>query len=138
MYKFDTASVFGSYIKQLLHGFHLPTYRVYTIEQARYRQKIEQELNNLAIQISKTKVLIKTKSGPEKEALIELLAELEAHQKELNDNKEINVLSSYIRTDGEHYPNSQNWRQQPTTYPKVMTYIPYIKDGVIQEYIDGK
>ena len=138
MYKFDTASVFGSYIKQLLHGFHLPTYRVYTIEQARYRQKIEQELNNLAIQISKVKVLIKTKSGPEKEALIELLAELEARQKELNDNKELNVLSSYIRTDGEHYPNSQNWRQQQTTYPKVMTYIPYIKDGVIQEYIDGK
>lgn len=138
MYKFDTASIFGGYIKQLLHGFHLPTYRVYTREQAIYRQKIEQELNNLSILINKVKVLIKIKSGDEKRALKEQLADLEAAQEELSANKELNVLSSYIRTDGEHYPNSQNWRQQPTTYPKVMTYIPYIKDGTIQEYIDGK
>ena len=138
MYKFNTASVFGGYIKQLLHGFNLPTYRVYTREQAIHSQKISQELNNLAILISKARVLIKTQSGANKEGYKEILKELETKQRELTADKEINVLSSYIRTDGEHYPNSQNWRQQPTTYPKVMTYIPYIKDGMIQEYIDGK
>lgn len=145
MYKFDTSSMFGSYIKQLLHSFNLPTFRVYTKEQALYKQKREQELNKISLDVSKVKTILKRYTGvtegstaaADRDGYREILNDLEAKQRELIATKELNVLSSYIRDDGNHYPNSINWRQQATSYPEVMTYIPYIKDGSIQEYING-
>lgn len=145
MYKFDTSSMFGSYIKQLLHSFNLPTFRVYTKEQALYKQRTEQELNKITLDISRVKTILKRYAGvaegtPEaadRDGYKDILEKLETRQQELSANRELNVLSSYIRNDGNHYPNSLNWRQQATSYPEVMTYIPYIKDGTIQEYING-
>lgn len=116
MYKFDTSSMFGSYIKQLLHSFNLPTFRVYTKEQALYKQRTEQELNKITLDISRVKTILKRYAGaaegtPEaadRDGYKDILEKLETRQQELIANRELNVLSSYIRNDGNHYPNSLN------------------------------
>jgi hypothetical protein len=41
MFKFNSDNIFTGYIKQLLHDFNLPKYRVYTKEQAEYAANYE-------------------------------------------------------------------------------------------------
>lgn len=136
MYKFDSSSIVGNYIKQLLHSFHLPTYRVYTKEQERYNQKIEAEIQQLQLEVGKVSILLKREViDKEKQELEEKLSLLKEQIYLLENSKELNVFSTFYRDDSEVYPNSKNWRQQQVQYPKVMTYIPYIKDNMIQEYI---
>ena len=39
MEKFNNSSLFTGYLKQLLHNFNLPTFKVYTREDAEYKNK---------------------------------------------------------------------------------------------------
>ena len=39
MFKFENTHIFTGYVKQLLHDFNLPKYRVYTSDFAKYKEE---------------------------------------------------------------------------------------------------
>lgn len=80
MEKFNNTTLFTGYLKQLLHNYNLPKYKVYTKQNAKY---------------------------------------FEEHKEESKE-----ILRTITKSDS-HYPSN-------------LHYIPYIKNGQIQEYIDGK
>lgn len=143
MYKFNTSTLIGNYIKQLLHSFNLPTSKVYTKEQAQYAQEVESIIVDLNLNISKLKTKIERLS---KSTNLNDLADLASYQDQYNqlidtldyyeNHKEKNVIKTIYRSDPEIYPNSlANIQVQ---YPTIMTYVSYIRNNKLQEYVDGK
>lgn len=98
MEKFNNTGILTGYIKQLLHNFNLPKYRIYTKENELYHEWA-----------------IKNNSIPESERT-DLWIKM----------PEENVLETITKD------------REDKHYHEYMRYIPYIKDGLIQEYINGE
>ena len=164
MFKFNNDHIFTGYLKQLLASFHLPKCKVYTKEQQQYAQELPDKLATWTVgltKLQKTKATL-SESITELNDLISLetdqdyldtlkkiKATYEAEESAINTKiteiselikttpKELNVLKTNYRSDFEVYPNSIT-EDLPLTvsYPPAMRYIPYIKDGILQEYTE--
>lgn len=153
MYKFNSENIFTGYIKQLLASFPLPKYKIYTKEQEIYRsnylkntpQDVAAKKNNLEEEKAYLEGLIKC-SNDEIENITELtgltkdeaIARIDKINLELHCLKpELNVLETEYRNENLVYPNTLDDINK-IEYPLRMRYFPYIKDGVIQEYVNGE
>ena len=140
MYKFNSTSVMGRYIKQLLHDFNLPTCKIYTKAQQKYADEVTTKINQLELDLKRLTSSLKAydkNSTAFKEASqaiddkTELLEYLKTH-------RELNVIPTICRDSAAHYPSTYPINNQQTYYPKIMTYVPYIKNGMFQEYINNE
>ena len=85
MEKFNNTTLFTGYLKQLLHNFNLPKYKIYTKAQYQYQKQF----------------------GIEREDI--------------------------FKTTTKYSKAVEN-----SLYPDNLHYVPYIREGVIQEYVDGE
>ena len=118
MEKFNNTTVFTGYLKQLLHNYNLPKYKVYTREHAKYhaaalKHNTEARDNNN----------IPVNERPENWAEMEIWPE-----------ESLEIFQTITKYD---IPQTVG-NQKPVYYPDQLYYVPYIKDGKIQEYIDGE
>ena len=163
MIKFNDTNIIVGYIKQLLHSFNLPKYKVYTKEQEKFHENyLNSYKNNLVLQ-------------DEIKALEEEISELKRINSTLNpendaeqikaNNEQIKANNEQIKANNELIEELENninetkkliiepeknilvssYRQQAldydtykidetNKYPRHMRYIPYIKDNKIQIY----
>ncbi len=149
MIKFNDTNIIVGYVKQLLHSFNLPKYKVYTKEQEKFHENylnnyknnlvLQDEIKALEEEISELKRINAT-LDPEADA-----EQIEANNKKIKEfetdiNKTKNLIikpekdilvSSYRQKASNYDTYSQD---EADKYPQHMRYIPYIKDNKIQIY----
>ena len=163
MIKFNDTNIIVGYIKQLLHSFNLPKYKVYTKEQEKFHENYLNNYNNNLVLQDEIKAL-----EEEIKALKEEISELKRINSALNpenDAEQIKANNEQIKANNELIEELENninetkkliiepeknilvssYRQQAldydtykideaNKYPRHMRYIPYIKDNKIQIY----
>ena len=149
MIKFNDTNIIVGYIKQLLHSFNLPKYKVYTKEQEKFHENYLNNYNNNLTLQDEIKALEEEISGlkrinsnlsPENDA--EQIKTNNKQIKELENNinetkkliikPEKNILVSSYRQQALDYDTYKI--DETNKYPRHMRYIPYIKDNKIQIY----
>lgn len=149
MYKFNSNNIFVGYLKQLLHTFNLPKVSVYTKEQAEKFRTNNIFCNSKLKELStKTEQLKRELASETDEAvkkqlehdLVELNIKTEYYNSQLNT--EFNILETVYRDVYKTYNDFNIIEEENTSskivYPERMRYFPYIKDGKIQEYSNGR
>ena len=149
MIKFNDTNIIVGYIKQLLHSFNLPKYKVYTKEQEKFHENylnsyknnlvLQDEIKALEEEISELKRINSTLS-PENDAEQIKTNNKQIEELENNINKtkkliiepEKNILVSSYRQQALDYDTYKI--DETNKYPRHMRYIPYIKDNKIQIY----
>ena len=125
MEKFNNTTLFTGYLKQLLHNYNLPKYKVYTKDQQNWHDNRTTLVKQLEQEIRQLKQKIETATSEDLEKLTE---QLTLKTNELN----------WAKNHTERKDVLQTVTKSTDTYPSNLHYIPYIKDGLIQEYIDDK
>jgi hypothetical protein len=166
MFKFNSDNIFTGYIKQLLHDFNLPKYRVYTKEQSNYAENYNSHIEEAALKkfyedgtklafhhAQLTKFLEKAQDNnitaleeEINEKLNKVSDDIENLSLETIRNNllqkatpELNVIETVYRKKEVVYPDTiDDENNNAIIYPLRMRYVPYIKDGKIQEYVNGK
>ena len=118
--KFNNENIITGYIKQLLAEFNLPKYRIYTAKQ--YSPELYKRVKALKACIAKD---LNKDDETFKEALKELIA---------LEDPDVNILPTVYRDDYPEYSIGE----RKESYPKQIFYAPYIKDGKIQEFVNGQ
>ena len=149
MIKFNDTNIIVGYIKQLLHSFNLPKYKVYTKEQEKFHENyLNSYKNNLVLQdeikaseeeISELK-RINSNLSPENDAeqIKTNNKQIEELENNINETKKLiiepekNILVSSYRQQTLDYDTYKI--DETNKYPRHMRYIPYIKDNKIQIY----
>ena len=149
MIKFNDTNIIVGYIKQLLHSFNLPKYKVYTKEQEKFHENylnnynnnlvLQDEIKALEEEISELKRINSTLS-PENDAeqIKTNNKQIEELENNINETKKLiiepekNILVSSYRQQALDYDTYKI--DETNKYPRHMRYIPYIKDNKIQIY----
>ena len=159
MIKFNDTNIIVGYIKQLLHSFNLPKYKVYTKEQEKFHENylnsyknnlvlqdeikaLEEEIKALEDEISELKRINST-LNPENDA-----EQIKANNEQIKANNklieelEINIKETkklIIKPEknilvSSYRQQALDYDDETNKYPRHMRYIPYIKDNKIQIY----
>ena len=146
MIKFNDTNIIVGYIKQLLHSFNLPKYKVYTKEQEKFHENylnsyknnlvLQDEIKALEEEISELKKINSTLS-PENDAeqIKTNNKQIEELENNINETKKLiiepekNILVSSYRQQALDYDTYTI--DETNKYPRHMRYIPYIKDNKI-------
>ena len=149
MIKFNDTNIIVGYIKQLLHSFNLPKYKVYTKEQEKFHENylnsyknnlvLQDEIKALEEEISELK-RINSALKPENDAeqIKTNNKQIEELENNINETKKLiiepekNILVSSYRQQALDYDTYKI--DETNKYPRHMRYIPYIKDNKIQIY----
>ena len=149
MIKFNDTNIIVGYIKQLLHSFNLPKYKVYTKEQEKFHENylnsyknnlvLQDEIKALEEEISELK-RINSNLSPENDAeqIKTNNKQIEELENNINETKKLiiepekNILVSSYRQQALDYDTYKI--DETNKYPWHMRYIPYIKDNKIQIY----
>ena len=149
MIKFNDTNIIVGYIKQLLHSFNLPKYKVYTKEQEKFHENylnsyknnlvLQDEIKALEEEISELKRINSTLSlENDTEQIKTNNKQIEEFENNINETKKLiiepekNILVSSYRQQALDY-NAYK-AGETNKYPQHMRYIPYIKDNKIQIY----
>ena len=137
MIKFNSDNIFVGYLKQLLNNFNLPKLRVYTKEQKEYAENRRNSIAELREKVKDLRLKYHTTSDNSLKKYYKTQENLAYSQltKLLDTPEEKNVLGTVVLNDYTTYAKEIISGKPDITYPNKMTYIPYIKDDVIQYYI---
>lgn len=150
MIKFNDTNILVGYIKQLLHSFNLPKYKVYTKEQEKFHKnyldnyknntKLQEEVKEFEEEIAELERINSTLDPEDdaeqiqvnKDQITEFKTEISKTKESIIPTPEKNVLVSSYRQKSSDYDTYK--RDEANKYPQHMRYIPYIKDNKLQIY----